>query len=542
MSAQAEVILKTDPETALPASDPKADLSGHSRLTWNVLASWGGQMVMIVCGFIMPRMIDRHVGQVSLGIWDFCWSIVSYFGLAGLGIGSSVNRHVAMYRSSDQQEKLRAAVSSVNAIQIVVAVLMLAMAASISGLLPLLFSARVGSHMSEARWVVLLLGSSLAVQMAFDSYRGVMTGCHRWDLHNALNAGSYGLTVVGMIVVLMLGGGLRSIGMVYLAANVATELLRVVIAHRVCPGLTVNPRYATARDARHMFGFGMKAIVASVSPLILQQSASVIVGVCLGPAALAVFARPSNLVRNAQAFLNKFAFVLTPMASSLQGSGRSQQLGAFLLTSSRFGAAMTLPVMLTMALYSDIILRVWMGSRYQGGAIVMVILAAGYTMPLAQQSALSILVGMDLHGRIGALTLGLSTVALGAGIFVFHHLGWSLAATAVLVGIPLTLSTGIVLPVYACRKLGIGVKHYFVTIFLTPLLCAIPCACTLLLARHWLRGPVVLMAGPLLAGVVIAPFYWYFILTKDMRGRVTRKLRRGTFATRQPLGASGACE
>jgi O-antigen/teichoic acid export membrane protein len=542
MSAQAETIVKTDPAATAATVACDADLTGGNRLTWNVIASWGGQLLVIVCGFIMPRMIDRHVGQVSLGIWDFCWSIVSYFGLAGLGIGSSVNRHVAMYRASHQPEKLRAAVSSVNAIQIVVSLLIVAMAALVAGVMPLVFSARLGSHMSEARWIVMLLGGSLAVQMAFDCYRGVMTGCHRWDLHNALNAGSYGLTVLGMIVALMLGGRLRSIGTVYLAANVVTEILRVIAAHRICPGLTVNPRYATRADARHMFGFGAKAILASVSPLVLQQSASLIVGACLGPAALAVFARPSNLIRNAQAFLNKFAFVLTPMASSLQGSGRSKELGAFLLSSSRWGAAMTIPAMLTMALYSDLILGVWMGSRYQGGAIVMVILAAAYTMPLAQQSALSILVGLDRHGRIGVLTLALSVVALGAGIVVFHWLGWSLAATAMLAGIPLTLSGGIVLPVYACKQLDVGVRKYFVNTFASPLLCAVPYGCVLLLARRWFSGPWMLLVGPFVAGLAMAPFYWYFILSDEMRRRIAKKLRRGTVSRRQVLGATGGCE
>ena len=88
-------------------------------MLWNVLASWAGQLVFLLAGFFMPRMIDTHVGQAALGIWDFSWSLVSYFGLANLGVGSSVNRYVAMYRAANDITSLKTAVSSVLAFQVV---------------------------------------------------------------------------------------------------------------------------------------------------------------------------------------------------------------------------------------------------------------------------------------------------------------------------------------------------------------------------------------------------------------------------------------
>ena len=76
------------------------DGAGRDRLIRNVLSSWGGHIVFIVAGFLMPRMMDHYVGQRLLGVWDLGWSIVSYFELAQIGMGSSVNRFVAKYRPS----------------------------------------------------------------------------------------------------------------------------------------------------------------------------------------------------------------------------------------------------------------------------------------------------------------------------------------------------------------------------------------------------------------------------------------------------------
>src|SRR5690348_219890 len=83
------------------APEPSVDdLTGRDRMVSNVLASWAGHLVFIVAGFVMPRQIDRHIGQVGLGVWDFGWTAVNYFFLAQIGVGVSVNRYVARYRAA----------------------------------------------------------------------------------------------------------------------------------------------------------------------------------------------------------------------------------------------------------------------------------------------------------------------------------------------------------------------------------------------------------------------------------------------------------
>src|SRR3954470_4510791 len=105
------------------------DLSGRDRLVWNVVASWAGHVVFIVAGFIMPRQIDQHVGQVGLGVWDFGWTTVNYFFLAQIGVGVSVNRYVARYRSAHDSEGLGRMISSVVLLQLAAACIVLALAA-----------------------------------------------------------------------------------------------------------------------------------------------------------------------------------------------------------------------------------------------------------------------------------------------------------------------------------------------------------------------------------------------------------------------------
>lgn len=92
------------------------DLTGRERMVSNVIFSWGAHSVFIIAGFIMPRMIDRRLGQELLGIWDFSWSLVSYFQLVQAGIASSVNRYVARYRAAGDMLGVNRVVSSATCI------------------------------------------------------------------------------------------------------------------------------------------------------------------------------------------------------------------------------------------------------------------------------------------------------------------------------------------------------------------------------------------------------------------------------------------
>jgi O-antigen/teichoic acid export membrane protein len=209
-------------ETPRQRSD---DLSGRDRLAWNVLTIWGSYVVFLVAGFLMLRLIDRYIGQTALGVWDFGWSIVGYFSLAQVGVRSSINRSVARTRSTGDVEGLRQAVSSVAFVNLFLFSVVVVATGLAAWSVPAVSDERLGEFAQPAATMVALLGASIAVQMAFDPFRGVLTGCHRWDLHNAVSSGAYLLTTALMILALTRGGGRRSLALAYLVGTTLGELL-----------------------------------------------------------------------------------------------------------------------------------------------------------------------------------------------------------------------------------------------------------------------------------------------------------------------------
>jgi O-antigen/teichoic acid export membrane protein len=500
------------------ARPTEADLSGRDRLLRNVVASWAGHLIFIFAGFVLPRMIDRQIGQTELGIWDFSWSVVNYFGMAGLGIGSSVNRYVAKYRGTQDTQKLRTAVSSVFIVQLIASIMIAGLTGAATWAIPVFFSDRLGGYHVTAQYVVLLLGLSLAVQMAFDTFRGIITGCHRWDVHNGLNAGAHALTVGAMIWSMLQGGRLISLSAVYLCGSLLTELIRVFLAFRICPAISIRFKYFSRRQAWAMLKFGIKGIVAGIAYIVIFQATSILIASHMGPAALAVFSRPASLVRVLENMIAKFAMVLTPTAGSLQSTGQLDELQRLFLQSARIGVFLTLPGVIFLIFLGGPILEIWMGAAYGSGMIVS-ILAVGFFLPISLQSVFSILTGMNRHGRVGLVSSLVSIFIFTAGAWVLTLTGWNLDNASVLLAISFSAGIGVVRPVYGCLQLKIPIKRFVSRAILPPLACGLPFAACLGINRVFIidRPVVSTVVGLVTAAVILGPLYWRYVVPDSKR-------------------------
>jgi len=516
------------PPAPLPRGE--GDLTGRERIFSNILHSWGGYLIVFLAGFIMPRLIDQNVGQVGLGVWDFSWSFVNYMRMTMLGLGSSVNRYVARYRAVQDTDRLNQTVSTVMILQINVAVLVLSLSALLAWLLPHFFQDRLGDQTSTARWVVFFLGAALSVSMLCDTSRGVITGCHRWDLHNLIHSSAQLTELLCMLMVFSCGGGLRALSVVVLAVESGAGLSRTLVSRRICPELHTSLSFFRAKIAKEVYRFGAKTFIFGLPPLILVQTTNMFVVGTLGPAALAVFSRSLALVRHVETFIGKFAFILAPTAGSLQSLGNQEELRRFFLSASRYGVAFTMPILLLLILYGDLVLNLWMGTRYTGNAALM-ILALGYFLPISQSSVREVLTGLNQHGKIGLFTCCLSLALFIAGSLFFIQAGWTLNRAAILLALCLGLGIGIAPAYRACNSLNVPYIEYLRSSFAMPACCNAAFVLCLAAFRFLLGGShpiIVLILGSSLSGIVLLALYLRYVFPAGTWAGIIARCTRST--------------
>ncbi len=460
----------------------KEDLSGRSRLVKNVGASYVSHFVFVIFGFAMPRFIDESIGQVALGIWDFGWSFVTYMNLAMIGIGGTANFFVAKYRAKGDVAGLNRIVSTVILIQLSIAVTVLLISIILAFVLPKLMVDQLGGFETTATFVIAGLGASLVVQMAFDVWRGVITGCHRWDYHNGINAVGYAVASIAMLIVLWLGHGLEAMVIAHFVATVVTELVRYRVARRVCPEVSVDLRTFNWKDARVVTKFGVKNILLGAPAVVTTQTVNFFIVAHLGPAALAVLARPVALIRHVTTLANKFSFVLTPTAGSLQSQGKSDEVRSFALDAARAGWLITVPPLIFLFVFGDTVVSLWMGPDYAKWQICAV-LSAGYLLPISQGALLRVLVGLDVHGQIAKIGMIINLFVLISGIVVLSYIGWSVVRAAMILGLAAAAGSGLTVLFIGLKHLKVGILEYLSTAMLPGLILLVALGLPLLALR-----------------------------------------------------------
>lgn len=468
-------------------------------------------------GFILPRLMDRQLGQTTLGVWDFAWSCVSYFRLAQIGVAPATSRYLARFRAMGDVEGLRRAASSTVGVSMGVASAVLTLTALVTWLLPRLFATRLGDQVATAQWVVAVLGAGLAFDYLCEVFSGALTGSHRWDLHIGLNAVSNVLSAGAMITTLSLGGGLRELALAHTSGGVVSELLRMVVAYRVLPELRIRAADFRWEQARRLMTFASKASVPALAWLLMTQTNVFVIVSHLGPAALALYARPGALLRIPDNLIRRVSFVLQPTASSLQGIGRPKEIQRLALQGIRAATALTLPATLGLVILGGPLLRVWMGSRYDQG-LVLAILVLGVTPSFTVRPARAVLTGLNLHGFVAMESTLAALIGTALSVLFVIVLDLGLVGAALAMSIP-QFGMGLLVPVYVSRKLDMRLAEILREGYLVPVACAIPFGLVLLASRLAFadRPLLAVVCGSVAGGLVLLPLYWRFLAPAQLK-------------------------
>lgn len=513
-----------------PIANFKANDSQKPSIARNVLTNWIGHFAFIIGGFILPRMINDHLGQEQLGVWDFGWSTVVYLNLLTAGIASAVNRYVAKYRASSQWNDMNEAVSCCAGIFTGSAICGVAITITLIYLMPWISPTAFLPYLKEIQILLLCLGLSVSIDLFLPTYVGIISGYQRYDLLATIETCCYLLLLGTVVLILVIGGDLYVLGIPILGMRIVEGLLKRAIANRLCPNLKISPFLITQNGIRTVISFGGKTLLETVAKMALYQGNSMLIAYLLGPAALAIYTRSMSLVLHANKLLFQFGRVFAPSASHLKSIGDDSSLRSLLLNSTQSGTLIALPLTLFLGLRGGDLLQIWMGPGYADLAILP-ILATGHFFSQSQVGSFYVLMGTNQHGRASLAILLSSIMSLAATLIMVKHFGLGLLGAGLSVSLAVALPYLTIVPHIAAQSFGINLSKYFTATMLKPILLCLPTALCLLATREveGLNYYQSLGLGLSLGGFFLIFMYWNWALPRDMKSGIKRRLSKRHF-------------
>jgi len=497
-----------------------------TRIAVNTLSNYARFAVSVGVWFVLTPAMVQGLGPSEYGLWSLVYSVVGFFSLLDLGMGTGVVKCVAEATGSGDLDRRNRMLSTYAVAYATVA----AIAVVVLGVLALFFN-RLFSIPEDARGraiAVLWLVGLRAVVLAFplSLFRGVLFGGQRLLLLNSLQAASLLAYGFGAMAALARGGGIVALAVIGLVAMLAEHALYALFAARGTLGLALSLRLVEPSLLREAMSLSVSQVLIAASGLILLRTDPIVIQLVLGLSAVGVYAVALKVAENGFVLVKQFVNALAPLVAQLHGAGRAGALREVLLTGTRLACVPAVLLAVGAFALGGRALELWVGPEMRAAAPVLTVLMVSMALTVPQMVVFSLLTYTDRHRLPAQASVLAALINLGVTLALVKPLG--------LVGVAFgTLLATLVVDVAwvlrrGCRELGVPGGVYLRE-GLRPLL--LPG-----FAQWALTAGLVAMRAPASLGAVLlygapgvlafAAVFWRTGLRPAQRETILNRLRR----------------
>lgn len=400
------------------------------------------QFASILSTLVFFPLLVRAFSVEGYGVYVIAISVTSVALMFDLGIGAATVRMVAARLSLDDTEGFWRVASTAAALLAGVGVLVGAVVAAVGLVADDIFN--VTDAQAGLLRTLLLIGGALQLWYWPTSVAShVLGGLERYDLVARTSLVST-LANVGMIgIVLLTDGGPVLLMVLGAFVTIGASLINLTMLARVGPGrrLVSLPSRPIATE---IISVGMPVFVAGMAQFFNREQADrLVVGVMIGPAAVAVYevaAKLSMLIAQGTGLTTS---AVLPVASGMAARGDETGLRELFVSGGRYVSLIIVPLVAALLVLADPFIGAWFGADFvESVPLAYVLVAAQVFVPLYQTGD-AILIGRGRFGRWVPRGLALALANLVLSVFLVSRVG--------LIGVAIgTLVTTLAeLPLYA---------------------------------------------------------------------------------------------
>lgn len=449
----------------------------------NVSSSWFSLGINIVTGIFLSPFILHHLGDTAFGVWVLIFSVTGYYGLFDLGIRSSVVRYVSKFTATEEDEELAKVVNTSLFTYSCIGLASMLVTFVLCFYVDHVFRKIPPDMMPTARWLLLMVGSSVALGFPLGIFGGFLEGLQRFYILNWTNVVATLLRTALIVVVLNRGYGLLMVAFITIILPLLASIFRGVIALRLRP-VPLGLRYVDRSTFRRIANYSSSTFLIMVAGRLKFKTDEIVIGTMMSAAAITYFNIGNRIVDYAGQVVTTLAQVFVPMSSQSEAKGDMNRLRKIFVVGNRVCAFIIFPICATLLILGKSVIEVWMGKRYVTASYpVLVIMIIACTLWWSQSASGRVLFGMSKHGTWAKITLieGVSNLILS--IILIRPFG--IIGDAFGTAIPLACSTIFFMPRHVSKLLSIRLTTYLREAYVLPLLLTAPLAAVLLLMQRW---------------------------------------------------------
>jgi O-antigen/teichoic acid export membrane protein len=396
-----------------------------------------------------------------------------------------------------------------------------------------------------ASHLVLIVGLCFAASSPLQMTTAMLSGLQRYDITGITTMGMLAVRTVLLVVLLLRGCGLLTMGLVFGLSEIVTRALQYAFVRRLLPDISPARRDVDGALLKEMLFYGVNTFMYTTGALIIAKASELVIGVFLGMADVTRFAVAMAGVLLLSQLLQAFTAAIKPAVSDLDARDDRPRVKEIAFLTQKYSLLLIVPAGCFLVVMGREFLAVWVGEKFSDPDVVdmlataLAILAVGHCLMLAQHSNFLVLAGQGEHKVFGVLTILAALLCICGSVMSVRVFGLGLEGVAWANLVPLALVCGVILPVYFNRKTKISAAESIVSVWAPALLGTLPTVVLIIVWKH-LRPPgswAGLLAVVGVAAVVTVVSSWFLTLRQAERHRLLAVLRPDRAPT-QPTSGS----
>jgi O-antigen/teichoic acid export membrane protein len=435
---------------------------------WNLAVFVAGAATAFA---LRPFVVDR-LGDALFGAWSLVASLTGYLGFADLGVRPAVVHYVARHDARGAMDEVNAYVNSAFVVFAACGAAVLVLGAAAAPLLTVLFPTLPSDAVPAARLALLLCALDVAVALPLNAFSAVLVGKQRFAALSKVNLVVLAGKTAAVVALLSAGAGIVALAAVNLAGSVLEMGVKSALAFRAEPRLVFRPSLARRAKARELLGYGLLAVLVSLSLLLVWQTDALVVGALVSVQAVTWFSNGACLPAYARQMALAAGRVLEPAAGAL--SGRSDDAGVrrLLASGSTTMLRLALPALAYLVAVGDGFLARWLGASHRPVSTdVLAILAIGVAAPIGSYPFTAVMYGTNRMRPLAAVSLIEGVANLALSLALAPSLG--LVGVAIGTAVPALVVHGLVLPRVVGRAYGFSTGSFLLRTWAAPTLAAV---------------------------------------------------------------------
>ena len=496
------------------------------QLSVNVAFSYVNFAIGIVLSLVLTRVLLRHLGASTYGLWIVLLALVGYLILLDLGVSTAAVQRVARLMAVGDREGVADLIRTLWAF---FAMSGIAVVVVTVGLAPFLTSfLNVGAiSPTVVGTTLVILGVMSALRLLAVVPNSILFGSGRNDRQSQIGLIALVLTQAGQVVAVLAGAGLIVLAIVQAAGVGLGFVLTSSVAGRVT-GSSLRKGRFDGSLLRELLRFGGMQTMIALGSVVSFQLDAFVIGVILPVAQVAPYSVALNTANFTRSLSTQGSALLLPTYSHLDAVADRDRQAKYFFNAIMLSLAVSVPMVIAMAVFGQAMLTVWLGSVPPKTYGIMIALGVVTLLQLPGQQGFLFLTGAGRNRKLAGLAvLGASVNLIGSIVATYWlgPIGPAIGSLPVVLVLDFT-----VLPMMVCRYIGVPVGRY-VRMALGPILPVGIAAATTALALdrlHPAHGGI----AAIVSSVVVCIVGWAALvlivarLEPELRAAVWQRVRR----------------